>query len=108
MPTTSIVVLGTSTPRGEQWLRDQFPSAARVTRGLVLFCEGSELDGVVFAEELRLEAQREGIRLSLGVAERPVGLPVRHAVANATRACDRAHALGGDMTVACSAMLRAA
>ncbi len=104
MKTTCTIVLCADSPRGERWLRDRFPSAPRV----IAWCEGSELDGVVWAEGLRLSARADGVRLSVGVAARAPGMRVADAVAAASDACARACALGGDMTIAHSALLRAA
>lgn len=101
---TCTIVLCAETPHDERWLRARFPSAPRV----IAWCEGSELDGVVWAEGVRQAARADGVLLSIGVAARGPGERVASAVAGATEACAHARRLGGDMTIARSALLRAA
>ncbi len=103
----TIVVLGTDLPRGQQWLRDQFPDAARHAATLLLRRSGGELDSVLWAEELRNDAFRAGFRLSIGIAERTRTMSIREAVASATRAFRRARELGSDITLSHSALVAA-
>ena len=104
---TSILMLHATTPRGREWLRDQLPEAARQGDALIMRREGSELDAVLFAEELRSDAIRAGHRLSIGVAERIPGTSMTLTVAAAARALKRARDLNGDITLSHSTMLAA-
>ena len=98
----SIVVVGADSASSEAWLRRRLPVTPHAG-AWVLRYPGAELDAVVFAEQLRLDARRAHVRLTLGVASGgadPTG--------EAMRAYARARALGGDLTLASSAILRAA
>ncbi|MEZ4335617.1 MAG: hypothetical protein R3B82_03225 [Sandaracinaceae bacterium] len=99
--TTCTIVLYAETPHGEQWLGARFPSAPRV----IAWCDGSEIDGVVWAEGVRQAARADGVRLSIGVAGRAPGERVASAVAAATEACAHARRMGGDITIAHSALI---
>lgn len=107
---TSIVVLGTDSAFGDQWLHRQLSGASypRPEGHHVLAYPADELDAVVWSEALRWDAQRAGVRVSIGVAERLPGAALRDTVAEAIRAFEHARALGGGMTLACSVLLRAA
>ena len=88
----SIVVVGADSASSEAWLRRRLPVTPHAG-AWVLRYPGAELDAVVFAEQLRLDARRAHVRLTLGVASGgadPTG--------EAMRAYARARALGGDLT----------
>ena len=107
MQTSTLVVVGAHSQRGMQWLAERLPFASRRGRALLLRLPGGELDTVLWAEELRLEARRADVRLSLGIAELDGATP-EHAGAAAARAYQHAFRLGGDITLAASNLLRAA
>lgn len=107
MHTNTLVVVGAHSQRGMRWLQRRLPFASYRGRALLLRRPGNELDAVLWAEELRLEARRANVRLSLGVAELAGATPDM-AGAAAARAYERAFRLGGDITLAASNLLRAA
>ncbi len=104
----SILMVHADTPHGRQWLRDQLPHAARQGDSLIVRHEGGELDAVLFAEELRVDALAAGHRLAIGLAERIEGTSMTLTVTAAARALRRARDLNGDITLSHSTLLAAA
>lgn len=104
---TTILMLHAHDHHARRWLQDQLPNAARQGDSLIVQREGGELDAVLFAEELRSDAIREGHRLSIGLAERIPGTSMTLTVAAASRALRRARDLNGDITLSHSTMLAA-
>ncbi len=105
---STVVVVGADSRRGLEWLSTRFPAAPRHRRALVLRLHHAELDAVLWAEALRLEARRDGVRVSIGLAEQATGTATRDTARAAGHAFERAFSLGGDITLAHSNLLRAA
>ncbi len=105
---TSLVVIGARSPNGLRWLGDRFNVVPPRARALALRLQANEFDAVLWAERLRSEAHRAGVSVSIGVAEGVDG-GATHATAEAAgHAFERAVALGGDITIAHSNLVRAA
>ena len=105
---STVVVVGADSRQGLEWLAERFPAAPRRTRALVGRLYQPEFDAVLWAEELRVAARRDGVRVSIGLAERALGEAIRDVARAAGRAFETASSLGGDITVAHSSLLRAA
>ncbi|MGE0791475.1 MAG: hypothetical protein AB7S26_37720 [Sandaracinaceae bacterium] len=105
--TRTVLVLGAHSREGIEWLRRSLPTEG-AGPAWVVQRPGAELDAVLFAEDLRARAQRDGVRLSIGVAETLPGMSIETAAHLAALAYRRAFALGGDITLAHSNLLRAA
>lgn len=104
----TVVVVGADTRDGMRWLHRRFPDAPRHGRVIVLLRPGGELDGVLWAEPLRAEARRVGVRLSIGLAELRRDLDLHDVTDAAAAAYRRAFDIGGDLTVTASALVQRA
>jgi len=104
----TVVVVGADTRDGMRWLHRRFPDAPRRGRVCVVLRPGGELDGVLWAEPLRLEARLAGHRLSIGVAELAPRADMDATTDAAAAAYRRAFEIGGDLTVTASAHVRRA